>query len=180
MIVGTHRLLSQDVYTGDLGLLIVDEEHRFGVKNKEKIKTLKSGVDVLTLTATPIPRTMMLSFFGDMDVSILNEKPKNRKDIVTLLKPENKISELWPLIKKEMSLNRQIFWVCPLIDESKKIDHQSLFNSVSKGSNVLNETRTKSCLTEAVLTAKTERPGPYHIDIPNALCLLYTSPSPRD
>ena len=74
------------------------------------------------MSATAIPRTMMLSFFGDMDVSLLKEKPKNRKDVITLVKPESKISELWPLIKKQISLNNQIFWVCPIIEESKRLE----------------------------------------------------------
>jgi len=109
-----------------LGFIIIDEQHKFGVK--QRISLAKKGgnnCDVLAMSATPIPRTMMLSFFGDMDVSILSEKPKNRKSVITLLKPENKISELWPLIKKEMSHDKQIFWVCPLIEDSKKLDYSS-------------------------------------------------------
>ena len=125
-LIGTHSLFQKKIKFSKLGFIIIDEQHKFGVK--QRISLAKKGgdnCDILSMSATPIPRTMMLSFFGDMDVSILNEKPKNRKDIVTLLKPENKISELWPLIKKEMSLNRQIFWVCPLIDESKKLNFSS-------------------------------------------------------
>ena len=125
-LIGTHSLFQKKIKFSKLGFIVIDEQHKFGVK--QRISLAKKGgdnCDILSMSATPIPRTMMLSFFGDMDVSILNEKPKNRKDVVTLLKPENKISELWPLIKKEMSLNRQIFWVCPLIDESKKLDFSS-------------------------------------------------------
>ena len=69
---------------------------------------------------------MMLSFFGDMDVSRLKEKPKYRKNILTLIKPEDKINELWPLLKKEISLDRQIFWICPLIEESKNLNYSSV------------------------------------------------------
>ena len=82
--------------------------------------------DVLTMSATPIPRTMMLSFFGDMDISVLNEKPKYRKEIITLIKPENKLKEIIPLIKKQIKLNFQIFWVCPLIEQSKKLTFHQL------------------------------------------------------
>ena len=77
----------------------------------------------------------MLSFFGDMDVSLLKEKPKNRKDVITLVKPESKISELWPLIKKQISLNNQIFWVCPIIEESKRLN----FSSAVKKFNTIKE-----------------------------------------
>ena len=77
------------------------------------------------MSATPIPRTMMLSFFGDMDISILNEKPKYRKEIITLIKPERKLNEIIPLIEKQIKLNYQIFWVCPLIEQSKKLNFSS-------------------------------------------------------
>jgi len=125
-LIGTHSLFQKKIKFSKLGFIIIDEQHKFGVK--QRISLAKKGgnnCDLLSMSATPIPRTMMLSFFGDMDVSVLKEKPKNRKDVVTLIKPENKISELWPLIKKQMSLNRQVFWVCPLIDESKKLNFSS-------------------------------------------------------
>mgnify|MGYP001235498853 CR=1 FL=1 len=82
--------------------------------------------DLLLMSATPIPRTMMLSIFGDMDISRLKEKPKNRKEIITLIKPENKISDIFPLLKKQLDLDQQVFWVCPLIEDSKKIQHSSV------------------------------------------------------
>ena len=125
-LIGTHSLFQKKISFSKLGFIIIDEQHKFGVK--QRISLAKKGgdnCDILSMSATPIPRTMMLSFFGDMDVSILNEKPKNRKNVITLIKPENKISELWPLIKKQISLERQIFWVCPLIDESKKLNFSS-------------------------------------------------------
>ena len=133
-IIGTHSLFQKKIKFSKLGFIIIDEQHKFGVK--QRISLAKKGgrnCDLLSMSATPIPRTMMLSFFGDMDVSILREKPKNRKNVVTLIKPENKISELWPLIKKQISLNKQIFWVCPLIDESKKLN----FSSATKKYNLL-------------------------------------------
>ena len=81
--------------------------------------------DVLLMSATPIPRTMMMSLYGDMDVSKITEKPAKRKKIITLSKPEKKINELWPFIKNQISNNNQIFWVCPLIEESKFLDYSS-------------------------------------------------------
>ena len=125
-LIGTHSLFQKKINFIKLGFIIIDEQHKFGVK--QRILLAKKGgryCDILSMSATPIPRTMMLSFFGDMDVSVLSEKPKNRKPIITLIKPDNKISELWPFIKKEIDLNRQVFWVCPLIDESKNVKYSS-------------------------------------------------------
>ena len=87
----------------------------------------KGGVDcdVLLMTATPIPRTLTMTIYGDMDISVIREKPKNRKTIKTYSKIENKIDEVLKFINKEIKLNNQVFWVCPLIEESKKLDHSS-------------------------------------------------------
>ena len=125
-VFGTHALFQNKIKFSNLGLIIIDEQHKFGVN--QRLKLAKKGgenCDLLLISATPIPRTMMLSFFGDMDISRLKEKPKNRHNILTLVKPESKISELWPLLKKEMSFERQIFWVCPLIDESSILNFSS-------------------------------------------------------
>ena len=125
-LIGTHSLFQKNIKFKKLGFIIIDEQHKFGVK--QRILLAKKGgdnCDVLAISATPIPRTMMLSTFGDMDISILNEKPKDRLDIITLVKPENKINDVLPLIKKQMSLSNQIFWVCPLIEESKKLKFSS-------------------------------------------------------
>ena len=83
ILIGTHRVLSKDVKFKDLGLLIVDEEQRFGVTHKEKIKQLKNNIDVLTLTATPIPRTLHMSLIGIRDMSVLEEAPNERQEIQT-------------------------------------------------------------------------------------------------
>ena len=83
VIVGTHRILSKDVEFKDLGLLIIDEEHRFGVKDKEKIKTMKNNIDVLSMTATPIPRTLHMSIVGIRDMSVIYEPPQNRRPVQT-------------------------------------------------------------------------------------------------
>ena len=125
-LFGTHSLFQKKINFSNLGFIIIDEQHKFGVK--QRIKLAKKGgdnCDVLTMSATPIPRTMMLSFFGDMDISILNEKPKYRREIITLIKPERKLDEIIPLIKKQIKLNYQIFWVCPLIEQSKKLNFSS-------------------------------------------------------
>ncbi|MBO6484001.1 MAG: ATP-dependent DNA helicase RecG, partial [Pelagibacteraceae bacterium] len=126
LIFGTHSLFQKKIKFLKLGFVVIDEQHKFGVKQRlDLAKKGGNNCDVLVMSATPIPRTMMLSFFGDMDISRLREKPKNRKDIITLIKPENKISELWPFLKKQISLDHQIFWVCPLIEQSNKLDYSS-------------------------------------------------------
>ena len=110
ILIGTHRILGKDVKFKDLGLLIIDEEHRFGVSHKEKIKTLKSNVDVLTMTATPIPRTLQMSIVGIRDMSVIYDPPQNRKPIQTyvLEYDEDVIKEA---IYKELERKGQVFYL---------------------------------------------------------------------
>ena len=126
IIFGTHAIFQKKVEFKKLGLIIIDEQHKFGV-NQRKMLSDKGGknCDILLMTATPIPRTLTMSIYGDMDLSIIREKPKMRKPIKTYSKLENKIDDVIKFIKKEIVLGNQIFWVCPLIEESKKIDHES-------------------------------------------------------
>ena len=126
LLIGTHSLFQEKLNYKKLGLIVIDEQHKFGVKQRKKLSD-KGGkdCDILVMSATPIPRTMIMTIFGDMDVSIIKKKPKNRKEIITLSKLENKIDEILFFTKKQIKNGNQIFWVCPLIDESKKIDHQS-------------------------------------------------------
>ena len=125
-IIGTHSLFQKKILFKKLGIVIVDEQHKFGVKQRIDLAN-KGGddCDVLLMSATPIPRTMMLTTYGDMDVSKITEKPIDRKEIITLSKPEEKINELWSYIKKNILDQNQIFWVCPLIDESKFLNYSS-------------------------------------------------------
>ena len=126
LIIGTHALFQKKVDFNRLGLVVVDEQHKFGVKQRSELaKKGGSNCDVLLLSATPIPRTMMMSLYGDMDISKIQEKPSNRKKIITLSKPEKKIDELWNFIGKNINKNNQVFWVCPLIEESKLLDYSS-------------------------------------------------------
>ena len=126
MLIGTHSLFQEKIIYNNLGLVIIDEQHKFGVRQRKNLSD-KGGksCDVLVMSATPIPRTMVMTVFGDMDVSIIKEKPKNRKDIKTYSKVENNIKDVINFVKKEVGKNNQVFWVCPLIEESKKVDHQS-------------------------------------------------------
>ncbi len=126
IIFGTHAIFQKKINFKNLGLIIIDEQHKFGVNQRKKLSD-KGGnnCDVLLMTATPIPRTLTMTIYGDMDLSIIREKPKVRKPIKTYSKLENKINDIIGFIKKEINLNNQIFWVCPLIEESKKLDHSS-------------------------------------------------------
>ena len=127
IIFGTHSIFQKKVHFHKLGLIIIDEQHKFGVSQRKKLSD-KGGkdCDVLLMTATPIPRTLTMTIYGDMDLSIIKEKPRARKPIKTYSKLENKIDDVIQFIKKEISYGNQVFWVCPLIDESKKIDHSSV------------------------------------------------------
>ena len=136
LLIGTHALFQKKIIFKKLGLAIIDEQHKFGVKQRSELaKKGGDNCDVLLMSATPIPRTMMMSLYGDMDISKITEKPANRKNITTLSKPEKKIDELWPYIKKQINKQNQIFWVCPLIEESSFLNYSSVkkkFDYISK------------------------------------------------
>ncbi len=129
IIFGTHAMFQKKVSYKKLGLIIIDEQHKFGVNQRKKLSD-KGGddCDVLLMTATPIPRTLTMTIYGDMDLSIIKEKPKSRKPIKTYSKLESKIDDVLKFIKKEINSGNQIFWVCPLIEKSKKLDHTSAVN----------------------------------------------------
>ena len=126
VLFGTHSLFQDKIVYKKLGLIVIDEQHKFGVKQRKRLSD-KGGknCDVLVMSATPIPRTMVMTIFGDMDVSIIKEKPKNRKDIITYSKLETKVDEVLSFINKQILNKKQIFWVCPLIEESKKLEQKS-------------------------------------------------------
>jgi len=125
-LIGTHALFQKNLKYKNLGLVIIDEQHKFGVKQRIELSN-KGGknCDMLLMSATPIPRSLFLAVYGDMDVSRLIEKPMNRKEIITLSKPESKIDEIIIYVKKQIKNGNQIFWVCPLIEESKKLDYSA-------------------------------------------------------
>jgi len=126
LIIGTHALFQKNIRFKNLGLVIIDEQHKFGVKQRiELAKKGASECDILLMSATPIPRTLVMTVYGDMDISKINEKPKNRKEIITLSKPEEKLDEILSFVKKQIESGNQIFWVCPLIDESKKLNYSA-------------------------------------------------------
>ena len=126
MIFGTHSLFQKKMEFENLGYIIIDEQHKFGVKQRKNLSD-KGGAncDILLMSATPIPRTLTMTIYGDMDISLIKEKPNIRKDVTTYSKPDSKINEVIAFVKKEVKSGNQVFWVCPLIEESKKIDHES-------------------------------------------------------
>ena len=126
IIFGTHSIFQKKVEFKKLGLIIIDEQHKFGVNQRKKLSD-KGGLncDVLLMSATPIPRTLTMAIYGDMDLSVIKEKPKSRKEVITYSKLDTKINDVIKFVKNEIKNGNQIFWVCPLIEESKKIDHSS-------------------------------------------------------
>lgn len=122
LLIGTHAILSEGVEFKKLGLIITDEQHRFGVNQRANLRNKGSLPDTLYMSATPIPRTFALTLYGDMDISNIKTKPKGRKDIETLIKTEKELNEVYDLMSNEIKLGRQIFIVSPLIEDSETMD----------------------------------------------------------
>jgi ATP-dependent DNA helicase RecG len=125
IVVGTHALIQEDVFFRSLGLVVTDEQHRFGVNQRSILRRKGMNPDVLTMTATPIPRTLAITVFGDMDVSTLRERPKGRKPIKTYKVKHDMMDRVLGFIRKEAEMGRQTFFICPLIEESEKLDVQN-------------------------------------------------------
>ncbi len=122
LIIGTHALFSNDVRYNNLGYVITDEQHRFGVNQRKKLKEKGFNPDVLYMTATPIPRTLAISLFGDMDISIIKERPKNRVKVDTKLFRSSEMDLIYLLIDEQLKNNHQVYVVTPLILESETLD----------------------------------------------------------
>ena len=122
LLIGTHALFQEDVAFHDLALAIVDEQHRFGVHQRLALAQKGEAVDVLVLTATPIPRTLVLTYFGDMDISELREKPPGRQPIDTRAIQLSRIAEVEEAVGRAMREGQRAYWVCPLVEDSEKID----------------------------------------------------------
>ncbi|MBO7509108.1 MAG: ATP-dependent DNA helicase RecG [Alphaproteobacteria bacterium] len=122
LIVGTHALFSEDVIYKDLGLVIIDEQHRFGVAQRESLRVKGNNPDVLALSATPIPRTLSMTIYGDMDISIIKEKPAGRIPIKTTKLPISRVGALMEHMKPQIASGAKVFWVCPLVADSEESD----------------------------------------------------------
>ena len=122
VIVGTHALLYDTVSFSNLGLVIIDEQHKFGVAQRARLTAREPAPDVLVMTATPIPRTLTMTIYGDLDVSIIDEMPRNRGKIVTAVRDESKLGEVLSFLRTQLEAGRQLYVIYPLIDESEKLD----------------------------------------------------------
>ncbi|MDF2556289.1 MAG: recG [Bacillales bacterium] len=125
LIIGTHALIQNDVVFRNLGLVITDEQHRFGVEQRKTLREKGENPDVLFMTATPIPRTLAITAFGEMDVSVMNEMPAGRKEIITKWVKQDQLDEVLKFTQKQIESGRQAYVICPLIEESEKMDYQN-------------------------------------------------------
>lgn len=122
ILIGTHAIIQDTVHFANLGLVIVDEQHRFGVDQRLALTQKGQNPDLLAMTATPIPRTLMLATYGDMDVSVLKEKPAGRQPISTKVMPISRLNEVIDALSRALHTNTKIYWVCPLVEESEVLD----------------------------------------------------------
>jgi ATP-dependent DNA helicase RecG len=122
VIIGTHALLYENVSFSKLGLVVIDEQHKFGVAQRARLTAREPAPDVLVMTATPIPRTLTMTVYGDLDVSIIDEMPLNRGKIVTAVRDESRLGEVLSFLRTQLEAGRQLYVIYPLIDESDKLD----------------------------------------------------------
>lgn len=127
LVIGTHALIEETVVFSSLGLAIIDEQHRFGVEQRLGCGQKNAVVPhVLVMTATPIPRTLAMTLYGDLDVSVIDELPPGRKPIQTVHRYDNKKAQLYDFLRKEIGQGRQVYVVYPLIEGSEKLDYKNL------------------------------------------------------
>lgn len=122
IIVGTHALLYENVSFSNLGLAVIDEQHKFGVAQRARLTAREPAPDTLVMTATPIPRTLTMTIYGDLDVSTIDEMPKNRGKIITAVRETSKLGEVLSFLRTELEKGRQLYVIYPLIDKSEKLD----------------------------------------------------------
>jgi ATP-dependent DNA helicase RecG len=131
-LVGTHALIQDDVVFKALALAVVDEQHRFGVRERLALTAKGGAVDVLVLSATPIPRTLVLTYFGDMDVSELREKPAGRQPIDTRTVPNSRLDEVIDAVGRALQAGKRVYWICPLVEESEAEGIEHLTNATQR------------------------------------------------
>lgn len=135
ILIGTHAILEENVVFNKLGLVITDEQHRFGVRQRTTINNKGKNPDVLVMTATPIPRTLALILYGDLDISIIDELPPNRKKIDTFAVRKSMENRVNNFVKEQLNEGRQAYIVCPLVEENEEINAQSVIELAEKYKN---------------------------------------------
>ena len=121
-MIGTHALFYDKVEFSNLGLVVIDEQHRFGVAQRSRLADKGYNTDMLLMSATPIPRSLALSLYGDMELSFLKSKPKGRKEIITRVMSDKKISDILDSAKNAIEAGEKLYWICPLVEEQEKSD----------------------------------------------------------
>ncbi|OQX85408.1 hypothetical protein B6D60_07855 [candidate division KSB1 bacterium 4484_87] len=161
IVIGTHALIQEHVKFANLGLIVIDEQHRFGVAQRADLKQKGANPDVLVMTATPIPRTLSLTLYGDLDISVIDELPEGRKPIITSWRYSDKRKEIYKFVKSHIDAGAQAYIVFPLVEESEKLDlkaatesYEVLQNTIFKGNSMaLLHGRMKNDEKEAVMAA---------------------------
>lgn len=143
VLIGTHSLLEENVVFKNLGLVVTDEQHRFGVRQRSVLNSKGKNPDVLVMTATPIPRTLALILYGDLDISIIDELPPNRKKIDTFAVTKGMEDRVNVFIKKQLDEGRQCYIVCPLVEESEEIDAKAVLDVYKKYKEVFSNYRVE-------------------------------------
>jgi ATP-dependent DNA helicase RecG len=192
-VVGTHALVQEDVRFRRLGLCIVDEQHRFGVAQRATLRDKGERPDVLVMTATPIPRTLALTLYGDLDLSVLDELPPGRKPVVTVARPESRRRRIYEFLRDEIAAGRQAYVVCPLVEESEASDLRAATEMAARlGREVFPDLRVgllhgRMGLPEKDRVMREFKAGSLHIlvsttvievgiDVPNASVMLVEHP----
>ncbi len=139
LVIGTHSLISHDVHFNNLGIAIIDEQHKFGVEQRNKIILKGHNVHLLLITATPIPRSLTMTVYGDLDISIINEVPKNRKPVITKALPINRYNKIIEAIDRALKKGEKVYWICPLLELSEKLDVVALNNRYKKLKTIFNK-----------------------------------------
>ena len=194
ILVGTHALFQENVEFKDLGYAVIDEQHRFGVVQRLSLIEKGKDVDILVMTATPIPRTLALTIYGDMEVSTIKEKPKNRKEIITTSLQKEKFYDLVIRMKEKIKDGEKVYWICPLIDESENLKATPLFEryeqlkmffqeeelgflhgkmSETEKDKIMNDFSNKDGLTKILISTTVVEVG---VDVPDATIIIIESP----
>lgn len=132
VVVGTHALIQENVEFKELGLVIIDEQHRFGVEQRKALMNKGNLIDTLVMTATPIPRTLSLTAYGDLDVSVIREMPPGRKPVKTMLIIDSKLNDVYSFVREEVNKGNQVFFIYPLIEESEVMDLKAATEEAEK------------------------------------------------